>query len=47
MYKLVIIWANGEKIVHFYETREKAEKVEFGFITAFGNQIEWTTVYKV
>ena len=26
---------------------EKAEKVESGFITAFGNQIEWTTVYKV
>ena len=47
MYKLVIIGYSGKKDIHYYETREKAEKVESGFITAFGNQITYTAVYKV
>ena len=47
MYKLTVIWENGNKDVHYYETKEKAEKVAAGFETAFGNQIFYIYVMKV
>lgn len=47
MYKLVIVWKNGDRDFYYYDNQEKAEKVERGFFTAFGNQIQWATVYKV
>ena len=46
VYELVIIWTNGDKDIHVYTTREKAERAEINMRIAFGNQIEWSCVRK-
>lgn len=47
MYRLVIIWADGEKETHDYKTCEKAEKIAAGYDIAFGNQIHYIYVMKI
>ena len=47
MYRLVIVWFTGEKETYDYKTRTDAENAENGFLLAFGNQIQWSTVYRV
>lgn len=44
MYELVVIWVDGSKEIHTYETKEKAEKAGNGYKMAFGNQIQWVGV---
>ena len=44
MVKLIVIWYDGTRDVHYYESRAKAEKVENGLYTAFGKQVEYTCV---
>lgn len=45
-YELVIIWYNGEKEIHAYNTKEKAEEIGQGMKMAFGNQVQWYGVRK-
>lgn len=40
-YELVVVWANGEKDVYEYETREQAERGGENMKMALGNQIAW------
>ena len=44
MFELIIIWNTGEKEVYTYDSREEAEKIEAGYKTAFGNQIQFTGI---
>lgn len=44
MYELVIIWETGEQERHTYATREDAEKIEAGYVSAFGSQVVFTCV---
>ena len=44
MYELIVIWYNGEKEQHTYDTREEAEERAEGYKKAFGNQISWVGV---
>lgn len=43
-YELVIIWADGEKSVYEYASREEAERGESGMKMALGNQISWSGI---
>ena len=40
-YELVIEWANGDRDVYEYATKELAEKAKEGMKMALGNQIAW------
>jgi hypothetical protein len=46
VYRLIIIWYNGERDEYDYPTREEAEEVERGYHMEFGNQISWTGISK-
>ena len=46
VYRLTIIWYNGERDEYDYPTREEAEKAENGYHMAFGNQISWSGISK-
>lgn len=43
MYTLIIVWNDGSKEEHDYETRQQAEKAARGYETAFGQQV-WTGI---
>lgn len=43
MYKLFVVWYNGEKEVHEYNTREEAQEAADGIKMAFGGQV-WTGI---
>ena len=43
MYKLIVIWNDGTKETHHYETMELAEEAEYGLRMAFGSQV-WTGI---
>lgn len=45
-YELIIIWETGEKEIHAYNTKEKAEEIGQGMKMAFGNQVQWYGVRK-
>ena len=47
MYKLTIIWTTGEKEEYTYSTQEKAKEIEKGYLTAFGQQIQFTCINRV
>ena len=40
-YELVIEWANGDRDVYTYDTKDQAEKSQFGMRMALGDQIGW------
>lgn len=46
VYRLIIIWYNGERDEYDYPTREEAEEAENGYRMAFGNQISWSGINK-
>lgn len=47
MYRLIVVWYTGEKEMHDYKTRAKAESIAAGYKMVFGNQIEYTCVFRV
>lgn len=44
IWELVIIYDTGEKEVHPYTSKEKAEEIEHGMRKALGKQIEFSCV---
>ena len=44
MWKLVVIWDNGDKDIYEYSTEQEAENAAQGMRTAFGHQIRWAGV---
>lgn len=45
MWILFILWDDGGRERHAYRSREEAEKIEAGFLTAFGKQIVFSFIY--
>ena len=41
MYTLIIIWTDGSREEHNYETRQQAEQAAHGYMIAFGGQVAW------
>ena len=46
-YRLVIIWENGDKEIHNFNTKEKAERVGADYKKVFGGQVQWYGVSEV
>ena len=44
VFRLIIIWSNGDRDEYDYPTREEAEEKEAGYHMVFGNQITWTGI---
>ena len=43
-HELVLIWDTGEKQIIEAEGEEHAQKIEEGYLKAFGNQNEWSGI---
>lgn len=46
MWELLVIWDDGKKECHSYMNETKAREAESGYLMAFGNQIQYTSVYR-
>ena len=44
MYKLLIIWSDGQKEENYYRTEEEAKEIESGYYKAFGRQIQFSCI---
>lgn len=44
MYRLLIIWEDGQKAENYYKTEDEAKEIESGYYTAFGRQIQFSCI---
>lgn len=47
MYRLLIIWNDGQKEENYYGTEEEAKEIQSGYYMAFGSQVQFSCIEKV